>query len=219
MTAKTQIALFVALCLMLMGCAVERNVKLDVRLPLHPAIEQVPLRIGLYYSPEFLAFTKKFEVACSPSERSDIFFNFPIGAASRDLFDQIIASMFTSVTRLSNLSQSANRESSLDGLLEPQIESFAWESVCSKPNTLSHLLASIRYRVNLYDPGGQLVASMQMEGFGYERPRVCFGNCKDSFATEQAIQDAMAKFMLEFCDQPEVKHWTSTLGISCGDRQ
>lgn len=219
MMAKNHIALFIAVCLLLMGCAVERNVKLDTRLPLHPAIAQVPLRMGVYYSPDYLAFTKKIEFACSTSERSDVFFIFPIGAASSDLFDQIIASMFTSVTRRFSLSQLTDKASSLDGILAPQIESFTWEAICSVPNTIDHLLASIRYRVNLYDPGGQLVASMQMAGSGYERPRVCFSNCKDSFAAEQAMQDAMAKFMLEFCDQPEVKHWMSTLGISCGDHQ
>ena len=213
MNKKNYMALFTTLFLFIAGCSVERNLKIDARLPLPPAFKQIPIRIGVYYSPELLALTNKSEFVCRPNERSDIFFIFPVGAASSDLFDQIITSMFVSVTRLPSPSQSSNRGSSIDGLLELRIESFKWELVCTKGNDLNHILAKIRYIVNLYDPGGHLISSLRISGSGVEKPKACFRGCKDSYATEQALQDAMANFMLKFCEQPEVKQWISTRSI------
>lgn len=216
MKMKNYMALLIALFLFTAGCTVERNLKLDARLSIPPAFKQMPFRIGVYYSPEFLALANKFEFVCHPNERSDIFFIFPIGAASSDLFDQIITSMFISVTRLHNLPQPSSKGSSIDGLLELQIESFKWEPVCSKDKALYHILAKIRYIVNLYDPGGHLISSLRITGSGFERPKACFTGCKDSYATEQAMQDAMANFMLKFCEQSEVKQWISTQSLLYG---
>ena len=208
-------ALLTASFLLFTGCSLERNLKLDARLPLPPAVKQMPVHIGLYYSPEFVKYARRIElIGCGPSgrrDRSGIYFVFPVGTASEDLFDQVIGSMFAKIISTSSPSQTSNNVSSVDGLLEPQIESFHWETVCSKDYlSTGKFAARVRYVINLYSPDGHLVLSMRVEGFGTEKPKLCFADCKDSLAAEQAMQDAMAKFMIEFPEQPEVKQWLST---------
>jgi len=222
---KNYIALFTALFLFIAGCSIERNLKLDARVPLPPAVKQIPLHIGVYYSPEFIEYTKKIElVGCGPNGRRDktgIFFIFPVGNASRDLFDQIFTSIFATVTRMSDLSNSFSDNPAVDGFLEPRIKSFDWDTACSQ-NYLStgHLSARVNYVIDLHDPDGNLVISMPIEGRSKEKPKVCFGEgCKDSIVAEQAMQDAIAKFMINFGEQPDVKQWLSTRVSAPGKRQ
>ena len=218
---KSFMVLLITLFLPMMGCSIERSLKLDARLPLPPAVQQMPLHVGVYYDPEFVDYTKKIElITCGPSGRRDktgIFYTFPVGAASGDLFDQIIGSMFTTVTKASALSQPLRNTSSVDGMLELRIESFDWGTVCTKDYlSTGKFTASISYIINLYSSEGPLVASMRVEGLGTEKFKVCMVDCEDSLATKQAIKDAMAKFMIEFSEEPEVRKWLSAHKVAGG---
>ncbi|MBP6941810.1 MAG: hypothetical protein KBB65_08560 [Syntrophorhabdaceae bacterium] len=221
MRTKHFMALFITLILCVAGCSVERSLKLDARLPLPPAVKPAPLHIGVYYGPEFIDYTKKIElIGCGPSGRRDrygIFFIFPVGAASRDLFDQVAAGMFAAVTRVSDPAKPFRDASSLDGLLELRIESFDWGTACTKDYfSTGKFTASVRYVIDLYDSGGSSVASMSVEGLGIEKPRFCLVDCKDSLAAERAMRDAMAKFMVEFNEQPQVREWLLARGAAGG---
>jgi len=203
-------ALLTILVLSVAGCSY--TVKFDARLPVSPAVEQIPLRVGVYYSPEFVEYTKKAElIGCAPNGRKDrwgIFYIFPVGTTSREVFDQIITSMFATVTRTSGPPQSLIGASSLDGMLEPRIESFDWDTVCSDRYFSSgKFMAKVQYVVNLYDSlDGHLVASIRAEGQHSEKPKLSLDN---NYGAAGAIQDAMAKFVIDFYEQPEVKRWLS----------
>jgi hypothetical protein len=220
---KIHRALITVIILLIAGCSVERNVKLDARLPLTPVFRQIPLHIGVYYSPEFIEYTRNIEfisVGCGPNGgrvNSGFYYKFPVGTASTDLFDQIVTSMFTTVTRTSAAPPYLNNTQPVDGILEPLIESFEWYSVC--PNALStgiHI-AQVNYVVNFYNgPDGKLVASLRVSGKGSEKLRFCLGGCKDSIASEQAMQDAMAMFMIDFQERQEVRQWLSSHAVMPG---
>jgi len=188
-------------------------VKFDARLPVSPAVDQIPLHVGVYYSPEFVEYTKKAElIGCGPNGRRDkwgIFYIFPVGTVSRDLFDQIVASMFVTATRTSGPPQSLNGAPSIDGLIEPRIESFDWDMVCSAEYFSSgKFMAKVRYVIDLYDSlDGHLVASMPAEGEHIEKPKL---SLDPNFGAKGAIQGAMAKFILDFYHRSEVKAWVST---------
>ena len=222
MTAMIYKALIAAVILLVSGCSIERNVKLDTRLPHPPAVKQTPLHMGVYYSPEFLGYTERKQlIMCGPSGRrdpSDIYFIFPVGSASRDLFDQVIGSMFTEITRKAG---PLTNTSSVDALLEPQIEFFDWDMVCSTDYLPTGIISvKVSYVIHFYNgPDRHLVASLHVEGRSSEKPELCFNECRDSLAAEQAIQDAMARFMIEFQEQPEVKRWFSTRTATTGNQQ
>ena len=215
MAIKFNRSLIAALILLVSGCTLERTLKLDARLPLPPAVNQIPLRVGVYYSPEFVEYTQKYElIGCGPNGRRDktsFFFIFPVGAASSDLFDQISKSMFTSVTRSSSLTQSMGNTLPIDGILEPRIISFNWDTVCSSDYlSTGAYLATVSYVINLYDsPEGRLVDSIRVDGRATVKPKLCFTNCKESLGTDLAMQEAMAKFMIKFYEHPEIKLWIS----------
>lgn len=202
--------LLIILVLSVVGCSY--TVKFDTRLAVSPAVEQIPLHVGVYYSPEFVEYTKKAElIGCGPNGRKDrwgTFFIFPVGTTSQDLFDQIFASMFAKVTKMSNPPQSLTNASFLDGVLEPSIESFDWDMVCSDRYFSSgKFMAKVQYVVNLYESlDGHLVASMRAEGQHSEKPKLSLDN---NYGAVGAIQDAMAKFIIDFYEQPEVQRWLS----------
>jgi hypothetical protein len=213
--AKIYTLLFTSLILLITGCSVERNLKLDARVPLPPAFQKIPLHIGVYYSPEFVEYTKKLEMlSCGPHgrrDRFDIFFIFPIGAASKDLFDQITASMFTKVTVTSVPSRSLNTALPLDEILEPEVDFFKWDTLCSKDYfSEGKMAAAVGYTIRVYGPDGRPLTKILVKGLSIEKPKLCFRDCRDSLVTEKAIQDAMAKFMVEFPEQPAVRQWLST---------
>ncbi len=216
MTTKIYSAIIAAFILLTTGCSIERTLKLDAQLPLPPAVKQNPIHIGVYYSPEFVEYKKRIEVIlCGPYGRRDqsgVFFTFPIGTSSKDLFDQCISSMFSTVTKISDPPPFTKNTPTLDGVLEPRIESFDWDIVCSQNYfSTGKFSAIVRYLISLYDSDGHLVTSMHLEGRGLEKPLLCLGdNCKDSRAAEQAMRDAIAKFMIDFQEQPEVKRWLLT---------
>jgi len=214
--------LVIAFILIMTGCSLERTVQLDARLPRPPVVKQMPLHVGVYYSPAFLGYTEKKElIMCGPSGRRDpsgIYFIFPIGTASRDLFDQIIGSMFSEITRTAG---PLTNTSSVDALFEPQIEFFDWDMVCSKDYLSTGIIgAKVSYVIHLYNgPDRHLIASLRVEGRSSEQPELCFKECRDSLAAEQAMRDSMARFMIEFYEQPEVKRWVSTHSTMTGNQQ
>jgi hypothetical protein len=205
-----------------------RMVKLDARLPLSPIVEKLPLHVGVHYSPEFLVYVRKFPfIMCadggrSPISDSGMSYAFPVGTASKDLFDQVIASMFTIATRSSDQSSPLSGVTSFDGVFELQIVSFDWASSCfyGKWTPKGRFITRVSYTISLYSKDGHLVTSMNFNGEGSEKYEVCFFvDCEKSLATEEAMLDAMAKFMIEFREQPEVKRWLSTLSAGQGNNQ
>lgn len=203
--------LLAAFFMIMTGCSNVRNVKLDARLPISPAVKQLPLNVATYYSPEFTDYTKRFELMiCGTNGKKNkvgFAYIFPVGASSRELFDQIITSMFTTVTNASSISQSFSDTVHVDGIIEPRIDSFNWDAWCTDAN----IRADISYVINLYNGlDRKLVTSMHVKGWSIEKPRPCIFNCKHGAATEQAIQAAMANFIIEFYEQPDVKQWLLT---------
>ncbi len=216
MTIRFHFIITTVFILFLAGCSIEHTLKLDARLPIPPAVKQYPLYVGVYYSPEFIDYTKKIElIGCGPNGRRDrfgIFFAFPIGTATRDLFDQIIANMFKTATIMSISPHSSGNVQSVDGVFEPRIESFTWDTLCTKDYfSTGQFSTTVSYVIDLYDPESHLVLSMHVEGRGVEKPKLCFqDSCNVSVGVKQAIQDAMAKFMTDFEEQSEVKLWLET---------
>lgn len=213
--------LAIAFIIIMTGCSHERTAQLDTRLPRSPVVKQMPLHVGVDYSPEFLGFTARKEIIfCGPSGRKDstrIYYTFPIGAASRDLFDQIIESMFTEITRTAG---TLTNTSSVDALLEPQIEFFDLDFVCSQDSLSEETIsAKVNYVIHLYNgPDRHLVVSFHVGGQSRERPYLVVRNAGKTLA-EQAMRDAMARFMIEFQDNPEVKRWLSTRSAVTGTQQ
>jgi hypothetical protein len=128
--------------------------------------------------------------------------------------------MFISVTRTSAPSQPLSNISSLDGLLEPRIESFDWDTDFSDPSFVK-FRARVSYVINLYNsPDGSFVTSMHAEGQNTEKAYlVAAGDSKQRLAAEQAMRNAMAKFVIDFQEQPEVKRWRSTHTSVPGNHQ
>lgn len=210
---KNYMTLFTTLFLLMAGCSFEQNVKLDARLSIPPAVKQMPQHIGVYYSPEFIEFKKKIELGCLRNgkwEKTSFFFTFPVGTASRDLFNQCLSSMFTSVETIPAPHLRSNQAFSIDGWLEPKIESFNWEMNCTNDYfSAGSFTATIVYLIKIYDSDGHLVTSIKAMGTSTAKsPKPCFKDCRDS-PTEQAIQDAMAKFLIDFYDRAEIQQWLS----------
>jgi hypothetical protein len=200
--------------LLILGCTVERNVRLSTRLSVPPAFRPLPVHVGLFYESDIHNYKKRIElIGCGPHGRRDhydIFFVFPVGEASRELFDQIAASMFRQVTVMANPSSPSGKTQAVDGFLELRIDSFEWGTVCTKDYlSTGKYFANVGYVISLYDADGRFLVSIPVNGTAIEKPKPCWKDCRDSPAAQTAIRDAAARFMVTFPERPEVREWLS----------
>ena len=93
-----------------------------------PATERVPLKLGVYYSPDFRNYQRCPTCAAQGGDRWD----FPLGTTSARLFDRVFADMFTSVQSLGSRPPFSGSQAKLDAVLEPKIESFDFTCPISK---------------------------------------------------------------------------------------
>jgi hypothetical protein len=138
--------------MLLSGCA--HNIPLKGTLESPPSVTQVPLAVGVYYSPEFCAHKHE------DSRKGDRWI-FPLGEASVTLFDQVLPRLFKSVLPVQTRHPLATSAPALAVVIEPKIEVFDFAIPFLKTGTYS---AELTYRFTLYSPQGNPFASWLVKG-------------------------------------------------------
>jgi hypothetical protein len=164
-----------------------------------PRPDPVPLRIGVYYSPEFQSFTYRHHF----SDTAWI-----LGEPSVKLIREALALLFIEVVEVPRPGSGASLRNDLAGVIEPRIASakavyrfFNMSEMASSP-------VHVTYGFTLYSPRGESVASWDVTGRGEEptsNPLAYWSTLKRNF--EHAMREAAWKFTSEFRDIPEVQRW------------
>jgi hypothetical protein len=161
-----------------------------------PTTERVPLKLGVYYSPDF----RNYKYVGS---RGGDGWEFPLGNTSVSLFDRVFSDMFTSARSVDSLPPFSAPQPKLDAVLEPKIESFDFALPFLKTGAYT---AEITYRFTLYSLRGDQIASWTVRGSGSKHGQVGFEFARwPGEAADMAMQDAATKFMIGFSDDPEVR--------------
>jgi hypothetical protein len=183
--------LVAALLLAAGGCA--RVVLVTPAPPALPA-QRIPLDVGLYLTREFKAYAAEIRDA-DPWISLDLWRYVNLGAASAQQFERELAGTFRSVQILAEAPSAARPASpGLAAVVEPAIEHF---DVILR-NMFRPLSASVRYRIKLYGPDGQLWMNSSVEGSATALagpPRI----------TGMAVENAVANAVQRIIESDEMR--------------
>lgn len=165
-----------------------------------PRPEPVPLRIGVFFPPEFRDFTYRHHLTDTA---------WILGKPSVRLVSEALALLFAEVVDVPRPG-SGGVPQDVAGIIEPRIASAAvvyWsEEAIKRGERLQPV--HVTYAFTLRTPAGQQIASWQVTGRGNEfaaNPLGAVQTLKRNF--EQSMRDAMWGFTSGFRDVPDVRRW------------
>jgi hypothetical protein len=171
--------------------------KLETRAALPPPLlEQLPVRVGVYYSKEFREYVHK-------ETRGTIDYEVNLGPAHVTNLDWLLKAMFREVVHVEDPSHAASITPPLTFVLEPKFEEFSF--LTPKDVAGEAFIVTIRYLLTLYDGTGARVDSFTLTGYGRERAHSLGGKEPLAVATQRAMRDAGAKVAVELTDQESVR--------------
>jgi len=180
--------------------------------PVNPSVNaartvKIDRTVGLYISRDLETFT--FE----DTQYGDTW-KYPIGAPSARAIEQAAARTFARTFRVQALPPDLPGARALDAVLEPQIEHFNFDLPLLKTSTYR---AEIRYRFTLHSPTGAVIDSWTVTGEGAVNGKPGFDfTTWPGAAADEAIEDAMRRFVDEIELEPGVKRWLIQTGAQRG---
>jgi hypothetical protein len=161
-----------------------------------PRPEPVPLRIGVYHSPELRGATWRHHLTDT---------TWVLGEPSVRLLNDALALMFTEVVEVSARPPAGSLPPGLAGVIEPRIASAGFRYPTMGERAFP---THVTYVFTLYAPTGAPVASWSAAGTAavpVGNPFGAVGTVKSSF--EQAMREAAWKLTREFREVPDVRRW------------
>jgi hypothetical protein len=197
--------IFFALVLFVAACTTVVALKSGIEF-LPPSPIQVPLTVGIYYSPELIAY--EHSVNLSGGKR----LIFPVGEATVRLLEKLSPTLFTRTVVLNTRPPLTATPTAVDAVLVPGIEAV---SINFGPfvGRTNFYWAEIVYRCTVYSAKGSELASWKVRGIG---ERSGLQGDKNVFAetVELAMRDAAQKLQTSFFDVPEARRWVRGLATT-----
>ena len=159
-----------------------------------PLVEPLPLRVGVYYSPEFRSYVSR-------EERWGTKWEVTLGAAHVTQVDRLAKAMFAVTVPIADLARPP--EPAVAMIIEPRFEEYAF--VTPRDAGAPLYAVTIKYRINIYDGAARLVDSLVYTGYGNEAAGSLSSSTPLAVATSKAMRDGGAKFATEFPEQPVVR--------------
>ena len=184
-----------ATCLALLAACTATKLDTKAQLP-PPLIEQLPVRVGIIYSPEFRDYRHR-------ETRGTIEYEVNLGAAHVTNLDWLLKAMFREVVPVEQPDRIGQINPPLAFVLQPKFEEYSF--LTPKDVAGEAFIVTIRYLLTLYDGHGARVDSFTLTGYGRERARSLASKEPLALATQRAMRDAGAKVAVELTDQDSVR--------------
>ena len=167
-----------------------------------PLIEPLPLTIGVWYGPGF-AEHEFFDETKSRNESSWIV---ETGAAQVQMWDKLLAGMFTKLVHLPSKPVPGQTVANVDALLTPHVEELQYAIPAHTQIKVYEIW--MRYRFELTSPAGAPIAQWEMTSYG-KTPTAFLQTDQEAvnFAAVMALRDAGANFATNFDRVPAVQDW------------
>jgi len=199
---RYQHRLFGALVLLalLVGCG-PTQVVVEGNFP-PPLMEPLPLSIGVWYGEEF-ANHEFFDEAKSRTESSWIV---KTGTAQVQMWDTLLAGMFTNVVHMKGLPGPGQMNQSVDAVLIPHVDELQY-AIPAHTNIKVYEIW-MRYRFDMVTPSGDPIAQWSMSSYG-KTPTAFLQSDQAAvnLAAVMALRDAGANFATNFTRVPAVEDW------------
>jgi hypothetical protein len=196
MTLKSiRCAALAALCLGTLGACTTTKLDTHAQLP-PPLLEQLPARVGVYYSQEFREYAHR-------ETRAKIDYEINLGPAHVTNLDWLLKAMFREVVHVDDPTGIASVAPPLAFVLEPKFEEYSF--LTPRDVAGEAFIVTIRYLLTVYDSAGTRVDSFAFTGYGREKARTLASKEPLALATQRAMRDAGAKVAVELTDQESVR--------------
>ncbi len=197
------VSLILVFCMITLGgLGCSKTVAVQDAFP-SPLVQALPLDVGLYYDQELLDFSH------DDSEDSSKWI-VEFGEAHMQLFDQLFKTLFRQVILVDDLPPSASKSENLDAIIAPSIEDIAFAT--PEDSGFNFYEVSLRYRLALYNPSGELLNAWSVNGYGRSPSRQFKSSQAVSEATTIAMRDAAAQIAIGFQTRPEVQDLLDQIG-------
>ncbi|MEO0423818.1 MAG: hypothetical protein AAF184_15880 [Pseudomonadota bacterium] len=177
-----------ALALLMVGCA--RNIEVPASVPT-PLMAALPVTIGVYYEEDFRNFLYIEKLLYGPE------INVELGEANVNMFDRMVDSVFSAHVPLDE-----PRGDGVDAIIAPSVDEYAF--LTPDQSGVDFYSVSIRYKVDLLSPSGDVLDSWKVDSYGRTRATGLVGTNSLSQANEEALRDAAAVLALDLQKRPSV---------------
>jgi len=195
MTRTITRAALAAFSLAILGACTATKLETRAALP-PPLLEQLPVRVGVYYSREFREYVHR-------ETRGTIDYEVNLGPAHVTNLDWLLKAMFREVVPVEDPTRISGIQPPLVFVLEPKFEEYSF--LTPKDVAGEAFIVTIRYLLTLYDGTGTRVDSFTFTGYGRERAHTLASKEPLAVATQRAMRDAGAKVAVELTDQESVR--------------
>ena len=179
--------LLVAVMALASGCA-KVSVRPEGDLP-KPLIVATPAKVGVVITQETMNYVHK-------ESRASVDYEAQLGPSHRHLVEEIYKAEFTEAKFFDTV-DAARKEPGLLAIFEPRIEQFSFAN--AKETGGVYCAVTIRYQIPIYAPGGELVDTLSLTGYGSgPAPKIGNGEEELGIAAYAAMRDAAAKFLTQF---------------------
>ncbi len=169
----------------LQGCGSQVAVR-DPKIP-DPLIAQLPMSVAIRYPETFEHFVHEEKVIGKETWTIDL------GQSNKLLFTKLFGSMFTNVQVID--AGVDPRDMQIDALIEPGIDAFEF-SVPAQSQT-DAFAVWIRYRLKIFDDGGNQVANWPISAYGKSQATTFGGDEALRRAAVLAMRDAAALVIMQ----------------------
>lgn len=167
-----------------------------------PLMEQLPLTMGVWYDAEF-AHHEFFDEAKTRKESSWIV---RTGAAQVQMWDTLLAGMFTQLVPMQGKPGPGQMNPSVDAVLIPHVDELQY-AIPTHTNVKVYEIW-MRYRLELVTTSGKPIAEWTMSAYG-KTPTAFLQSDQAAvnLAAVMALRDAGANFATTFPRVPAVHEW------------
>ena len=154
-------------------------------------IEPLPAAVGLVVAGDMRNF-KHAETRWGTEWKIDL------GGGHARLVADMFKAAFRNVKEFSEL-ESAKAGADLKAIFEPRIEQYSFAT--ARETGGRYYAVTLRYRINMYTPQGELADSFTLTGYGNALAKGLSSSKPLEQASVSAMRDAAAKFLVQFPTQ------------------
>lgn len=155
----------------------------------------MPAKVAVVMPSEMRTFTHK-------ETRWGVSWQVELGDGHRRLSNDLFKGAFTEVVEVEDV-EKARALGDAKAIFEPRIEQYSFAT--ARETGGRYYAVTIRYRINLYTPTGELADTYTLTGYGNALAKGMNSGKPLSNASVNAMRDAAAKFLVQFPDQPAGK--------------
>ena len=195
-------------CLVLAGCG-GANVLVETTVP-NLLVEPLPLTMGVHFDASLTDYVHEEELEQHGN------FRIELGSTQVPVFERVFDAMFARTERVESLDAPG---AAVDAIIVPVVEELQFSIPAQTRSDFFEIW--IKYKIDIYQPDGELVASWPLPAYGKSNSRN-FGFMESASdlglneATIWALRDAAAHFAFYFPRAPEIRNLTARVAERSG---